>query len=204
MNFEMIQLSYPFSSLEPHIDEKTMRVHYTKHYRTYTEKLNSEISKSSGSKYYDIESIMKDISKLSQGIRNNGGGYYNHSLFFSCLSPGGTKISSNFLRKIENEFSCSFGDFKKKFKKDSLDRFGSGWAWLCSSEGGKLFISTTPNQDNPLMDISQKQGIPILGLDLWEHSYYLKYKNQRDLYIDNFWEVVNWEEVESRYNISLV
>ena len=203
MKFEMIQLSYPFSGLEPHIDEETMRIHYSKHYKAYTEKLNEELSKSD-SVYYDIESLMGNISNLSPGIRNNGGGYYNHSLFFSCLSPGGTKISSSFLQKIENQFSCSFGDFKEKFKKESMGRFGSGWTWLCSSDGGKLSICSTPNQDNPLMNIASATSVPILGLDLWEHSYYLKYKNQRDSYIDNFWEVVNWEEVESRYNLSLV
>lgn len=197
MKYEVLPLPYSFSSLEPYIDEETMRVHYNKHYKGYTEKLNQEIEKL-GDEYPTIESLLSDISKLSNGLRNNGGGFYNHTLFFKTMSPGGTVIKDSFKKKIEMDFDCTFEEFKKKFKEESMSRFGSGWCWLCS-DSGALKICSTPNQDNPLMDIHSGNGIPIMGIDLWEHSYYLKYKNRRDDYIESFFNVIDWERVEENY-----
>jgi Fe-Mn family superoxide dismutase len=198
MSFELPKLSYAYDALEPYIDARTMEIHYTKHHGGYTSKLNDAI-KSTELEGKSIEQILANISTASAAVRNNGGGYYNHSLFWSVMSPnGGGKPSGKLLEAIENDFG-SFDEFKKEFSAAAATRFGSGWAWLVKTPDGKLTVSSTPNQDNPLMDIAEIKGKPVLGLDVWEHAYYLKYQNLRPDYIDAFWNIVNWEEVSKRF-----
>jgi Fe-Mn family superoxide dismutase len=198
MSFELPKLSYAYDALEPYIDARTMEIHYTKHHGGYTSKLNDAI-KSTELEGKSIEQILANISTASAAVRNNGGGYYNHSLFWSVMSPnGGGKPSGKLLEAIENDFG-SFDEFKKEFSAAAATRFGSGWAWLVKTPDGKLTVSSTPNQDNPLMDVAEIKGKPVLGLDVWEHAYYLKYQNLRPDYIDAFWNIVNWEEVSKRF-----
>jgi Fe-Mn family superoxide dismutase len=198
MSFELPKLSYAYDALEPYIDARTMEIHYTKHHGGYTSKLNDAI-KSTELEGKSIEQILANISTASAAVRNNGGGYYNHSLFWSVMSPnGGGKPSGKLLKAIENDFG-SFDEFKKEFSAAAATRFGSGWAWLVKKPDGKLTVSSTPNQDNPLMDVAEIKGKPVLGLDVWEHAYYLKYQNLRPDYIDAFWNIVNWEEVSKRF-----
>jgi Fe-Mn family superoxide dismutase len=197
MAFELPKLSYDYNALEPYIDAQTMEIHYTKHHGGYTSKLNAAIegTELAGS---SIEDILKNISKHSVGVRNNGGGFYNHKLFWDVMSPNaGGEPTGDLLNAINKDFG-SFLKFKEIFNNAAATRFGSGWAWLVN-QGGKLVVSSTPNQDNPLMDVAEVKGAPILGLDVWEHAYYLKYQNKRPDYIDAFWNVVNWDQVAKRF-----
>lgn len=197
MAFENPKLSYSYDALEPYIDAKTMEIHHTKHHGGYTKKLNNAIE-GTPLENQSIEEILKEVSKHPTAVRNNGGGYYNHKLFWDIMSPdGGGEPSGKLMDAIKKDFG-SFDKFKEEFNQAAATRFGSGWAWLIN-QNGKLVIASTPNQDNPLMDISEIKGTPILGLDVWEHAYYLKYQNRRPEYIDAFWNVVDWNKVEKRF-----
>ncbi|MDD2277751.1 MAG: superoxide dismutase [Bacteroidales bacterium] len=197
MSFELPKLPYSYDALEPHIDAQTMEIHYTKHHGGYTNNLNKAIENTPLSGL-TIEEILKNISKHSVAIRNNGGGFYNHNLFWSLMSPNaGGKPKGKIADAINAKFG-SFESFKEKFNAAAATRFGSGWAWLID-KNGELEIVSTPNQDNPLMDVVDVKGYPLLALDVWEHAYYLKYQNRRPDYIENFWHVVNWAEVEKRF-----
>jgi Fe-Mn family superoxide dismutase len=196
MAFELPKLPYSFNGLEPHIDARTMEIHYTKHHQAYVTNLNNAIAGTETEKM-SIEDICKNISKQPVPVRNNGGGHFNHSLFWTVLKPNGGGLPSGDLNTAINTAFGSFDAFKTQFAAAGATRFGSGWAWL-SASGGKLSISSTPNQDNPLMDIAEVKGTPILGLDVWEHAYYLHYQNRRPDYIAAFWNLVNWDEVSSR------
>lgn len=197
MLFELPKLSYSYNALEPYIDAATMEIHYTKHHGAYTSNLNAAVTNTTLNGL-PIEDILREVSKHSPAIRNNGGGYYNHNLFWELLSPtGGGEPKGELAKAIERSFG-SFAEFKEKFSSAAASRFGSGWAWLVATPDG-LRVFSTPNQDNPLMDVSEVKGYPILGLDVWEHAYYLKYQNRRSDYIQNFWNVVNWPEAERRF-----
>ena len=199
MAFKLPDLPYPSNALEPHIDKETMEIHHGKHHNAYVTNLNKAIE---GTPMADkpIEELMKGMDMKNNAVRNNGGGHYNHSLFWTIMSPNGTgKPSGAVAQAIEKDFG-SFDAFKEKFEQAATTRFGSGWAWLCVQKGGKLEVCSTPNQDNPLMPDTGCGGTPVLGLDVWEHAYYLKYQNKRPDYIKAFWNVVNWEEVERRYH----
>ncbi len=194
---EFRPLPYGFDALEPHIDARTMEIHYDRHHRGYFNNLSKALE-GTELEGRSIEKILSGISGYSEAIRNNAGGHYNHELFWSVMSPDGGGNPTGLLKEsIDRDFG-SFEEFKKKFSQAALSRFGSGWAWLCVDNNGKLFITSTANQDNPVMDISDKKGVPILGLDVWEHAYYLKYQNQRGSYIEAFWNVINWQEVSNR------
>lgn len=195
------KLPYSYSALERFIDSKTMNIHYTKHYKGYVDKLNDALSKK---KYgdLDLEQIIKKISRFDKTIRNNAGGAFNHALFWKMLSPKPTKLKGELYKKIVSQFG-GFNEFKKEFEKIAKERFGSGWVWLVVTPKNRLKIMSTPNQDNPLMNVVEGGGFPILGLDLWEHAYYLKYQNKRDEYISNFWKVVNWDFVEKLYEMKV-
>lgn len=195
------KLPYGFNDLGSFIDGETMKTHYTKHYKGYVEKLNLELEKIKG-KDLELEEIVKNISKFNAKVKNNGGGAFNHALFWKMLSPKKQLIKDPIKSKIEKDFG-SFEKFKQKFEEESKNRFGSGWVWLILTNSGKLKIVTTANQDNPLMNTEKEKGYPILGIDVWEHAYYLKYKNQRDKYVSNFWRVVNWEFVNDQYTTRL-
>jgi Fe-Mn family superoxide dismutase len=193
------KLPYSYSALKQFIDPETMDFHYNKHYKGYVDKLNDALSKK---KYGDLEleQIIKTISRFDKTIRNNAGGAFNHALFWNMLSPEPKKLKGDLYKKITTEFG-SFVSFKKKFEEIAKERFGSGWVWLVLTGRNTLKIMSTPNQDNPLMNIIEGGGFPLLGLDLWEHAYYLKYKNKRDEYISNFWKVVNWDFVSKLYEM---
>lgn len=195
------KLPYSYSALKSFIDAETMDFHYNKHYKGYVDKLNDALSKK---KYGDLEleQIIKNISRYDKSIRNNAGGAFNHALFWNMLTPKPQKLKGELYNKIVKEFG-SFINFKKKFETVAKDRFGSGWVWLVLTAKNKLKIMSTPNQDNPLMNVIEGGGFPILGLDLWEHAYYLKYQNKRDEYISNFWKVVNWEFVTKLYEMKV-
>ncbi len=197
MAFELPKLAYAYDALEPHFDARTMEIHHSKHHAGYTNNLNAAIEGSDLSGK-TIEDILANISSASAAVRNNGGGFYNHDLFWKVLSPNGGGVpTGEVLQAIEKNFG-SFDAFKDEFSKAAATRFGSGWAWLVKQADDKLVVCSTPNQDNPLMDIAEVKGTPILGLDVWEHAYYLKYQNLRPDYISAFWNVVNWEEVSAR------
>ncbi len=197
MAFKLPDLSYDYNALEPSIDARTMEIHHTKHHAGYTNNLNNAIQDTE-IENMSIEDILKDISKHSAAVRNNGGGFYNHKLFWEIMSPnGGGKPKGELLEAINRDFG-SFETFKDLFNKAAATRFGSGWAWLVQQDN-KLVVSSTPNQDNPLMDIAETKGTPILGLDVWEHAYYLKYQNKRPEYIDAFWNVIDWDQVAKRF-----
>ena len=198
MSFELPKLPYAYDALEPNIDAKTMEIHYTKHHQGYTNNLNAAIE-GTDLEGKSIEDILKNLDMENKAVRNNGGGFYNHSLFWKVMSPkGGGKPSGAVAKAIDDAFG-SFDAFKEKFSNAAKTQFGSGWAWLCVHKGGKLEVSSTPNQDNPLMPNAGCDGTPILGLDVWEHAYYLKYQNKRPDYVGAFWNVINWEEVSARY-----
>jgi len=198
MAFELPKLNYAYDALEPHIDAKTMEIHYSKHHNGYTTKLNNAIEGTELANH-SIEDILKNISTHSTAVRNNGGGFYNHSLFWNVMSPnGGGEPSGELATKINDAFG-SFEKFKEEFSNAAATQFGSGWAWLCV-ENGKLSICSTPNQDNPLMDITECNGTPILGIDVWEHAYYLNYQNRRPDYINAFFNVVDWNKVAENMN----
>lgn len=197
MSFKLIDLPYNYSALEPYIDAKTMEIHYTKHHGGYTNNLNKAIE-GTPLDSMSIEDILTDVSKHSVAVRNNGGGFYNHNLFWSVMGPNAGGAPTGELADAISKHFGSFDAFKEKFSAAAATRFGSGWAWLVK-KGDELVISSTPNQDNPLMDVADVKGTPIFGLDVWEHAYYLKYQNRRPEYVENFWKVVNWDEVARRY-----
>ncbi len=207
MSFNLPDLPYPYDALEPYIDVATMFIHHTKHHAGYTNKLNDSISKYPDLGDKTIEELLGDITSLPSDIqtsvRNNGGGYYNHSLFWKIMSPnGGGEPSGDLMEAITSTFG-SFVEFRKQFSHAANSRFGSGWAWLIVVDGN-LKITSTPNQDNPLMKgLVDDVGIPILGLDVWEHAYYLRYQNRRPAYVENWWNVVNWDEVAKRFKDAL-
>ena len=196
--FELPKLPYDYDALEPHIDARTMEIHHTKHHNGYTTKLNNAID-GTDLAGKSIEDILEDVSKHSTAVRNNGGGFYNHSLFWSVMSPnGGGKPSGDLANAIAEDLG-GFDAFKDQFAAAAGSRFGSGWAWLVVGENGHLAVTSTPNQDNPLMDVADTQGTPILGLDVWEHAYYLNYQNRRPDYVQAFFSVVDWDAVSKRY-----
>jgi len=198
MAFKLPDLSYDYNALEPYIDGRTMEIHHSKHHAAYTANLNKAVEGTSleGS---SIEEIFSGISAHPAAVRNNGGGFYNHNLFWSVMGPnGGGEPTGELLQAITRDFG-SFADFKTQFSTAAATRFGSGWAWLVKKSDGALVVNSTPNQDNPLMDISEVQGTPLLAIDVWEHAYYLKYQNRRPEYIEAFWNVINWEEVTRRF-----
>lgn len=198
MAFTLPALPYAFNALEPHIDARTMEIHHGKHHNAYVTNLNNAIAGTDAEKL-SIEEICKQVSKYSVAIRNNGGGHYNHSLFWTIMAPNaGGKPTGELADAINSTFG-SFDEFKNKFAAAAAGRFGSGWAWLIVDKDGKLQITSTPNQDNPLMDVAEVQGTPILGLDVWEHAYYLNYQNRRPDYIAAWWNVVNWDQVAKLY-----
>lgn len=198
MAFELPKLKYAFDALEPHIDAKTMEIHHDKHHAGYTTKLNKAIE-GTDQEGKTIENILNNLDMKDKAVRNNGGGYYNHNLYWEIMSPkGGGKPTGDLATAIDKKFG-SFDSFKEEFSKAGATQFGSGWAWLCVKDGGELEVCSTANQDNPLMPGIGCGGTPILGMDVWEHAYYLKYQNQRPAYIDAFFNVINWEEVSRRY-----
>lgn len=197
MAFELPKLPYAYDALEPHIDARTMEIHHTKHHQAYITNLNNAIAGTETEKM-SIEDICKNISKHAIAVRNNGGGHFNHSLFWTVLGPNaGGAPKGELAAAIDSAFG-NFDEFKTKFAAAGVTRFGSGWAWLIVGADKKLAITSTPNQDNPLMDVAEVKGTPILGLDVWEHAYYLHYQNRRPDYIAAFWNVVNWDEVARR------
>ena len=195
--FELPALPYAHDALEPYVDKTTMEIHHGKHHAGYVNKLNAAVE-GTPLEGKSLEELLKDVSKHPVAVRNNGGGHFNHSLFWTVMKKGGGGQPSGDLSNAINSTFNSFDEFKKQFSNAAATRFGSGWAWLIVA-GGKLGITSTPNQDNPLMDVSETKGTPILGLDVWEHAYYLKYQNRRPEYIENWFNVVNWEEVASRF-----
>ena len=199
MAFQLPDLPYGYGDLEKSIDAQTMELHHTKHHNTYVTKLNDAIKDTEWDDK-SIDEIIANISKLPTAVRNNGGGHFNHDMFWKMMSPnGGGKPSGALADDIASSFG-SFDDFVEKFNNAALTRFGSGWAWLIVDGSGKLQVTSTPNQDNPAMDIAEVKGSPILGLDVWEHAYYLRYQNRRPDYVNAFWDVVNWDEVVKRYD----
>jgi Fe-Mn family superoxide dismutase len=197
MAFELPKLPYAYDALEPHIDARTMEIHHTKHHQAYVTNLNNAIAGTETEKL-SIEEICKNISKQVPAVRNNGGGHFNHSLFWTVLGPNaGGAPTGELAAAIDSAFG-NFDTFKTQFAAAGATRFGSGWAWLIVGADKKLAITSTPNQDNPLMDVAEVKGTPILGLDVWEHAYYLNYQNRRPDYIAAFWNVVNWDEVARR------
>jgi Fe-Mn family superoxide dismutase len=197
MAFQLSPLPYASNALEPHIDARTMEIHHDKHHAAYVNNLNAAITGTDAEKL-SLEDILKNVSKYAPAVRNNAGGHYNHTMFWQLMMPGGSSTPSGALGDAINSTFGNYDDFKNKFTTAGTTRFGSGWAWLVAS-GGKLSIGSTPNQDNPLMDASDIKGTPLLGLDVWEHAYYLKYQNRRPDYIAAWWNVVNWDEVAKRY-----
>ncbi len=200
INFQQIPLPYAYNALEPFIDAMTMEIHHTKHAAGYTKNLNDAcVAEKVDVKTTSITSLLASISKYSTKMRNNAGGHYNHELFWQSMQPAPASMPTGSLAKaIEKSFG-TFADFQKAFSEAAKNRFGSGWAWLIINEKKELAICSTANQDNPLMDIAEVKGYPLLGLDVWEHAYYLKYQNKRADYINNWWNLVNWKFVEERY-----
>ncbi len=201
-NYIFPELPYAYDALEPYIDARTMEIHYTKHHRAYYD----NFVKAAGEAKIDhlpLEDIFSGVSAYSPAVRNNGGGYYNHMLFWNVMGPNaGGQPEGKLLKAIIEAFG-SFDKFKADFENAAKTQFGSGWAWLAVDAGGKLFVSQTLNQDNPLMDVASKRGVPILGLDVWEHAYYLKYQNRRAEYVGIFWNVVNWNKVAGLYEAAV-
>jgi Fe-Mn family superoxide dismutase len=197
MSFELPKLDYAYTALEPHIDAKTMEIHHSKHHQAYVTNLNNAIAGTDAEKM-SIEDICKNISKFPMAVRNNGGGHYNHSLFWQIMAPNAGGMPTGDLAKAIETDLGGFDKFKADFTAAGATRFGSGWAWLCVKEG-KLCVCSTPNQDNPLMDIADCKGTPILGMDVWEHAYYLNYQNRRPDYMAAFFNVINWTKVSELY-----
>lgn len=195
--FELPALPYAHDALEPHIDKMTMEIHHSKHHNGYVTKLNGAVD-GTDLAGKSLEELLKNVSKHPTAVRNNGGGHYNHSLFWTVMKKGGGGQPEGDLANAVKDAFGSFDKLKEQFSNAAATRFGSGWAWLVV-QNGKLAVGSTPNQDNPVMDVSELKGTPILGLDVWEHAYYLKYQNKRPEYIENWWNVVNWEEVSKRF-----
>ncbi|EOZ95989.1 Manganese superoxide dismutase [Indibacter alkaliphilus LW1] len=199
--FDQTSLGYDYSALEPHIDAMTMEIHYTKHAAAYANNLGEAASEEGVDVGKPLEEVMMNISKYSTKMRNNGGGHYNHELFWKIMSPnGGGEPSGDLRQAIDGAFG-SYDEFKTQFEDAAKGRFGSGWGWLVLDKDNLLKIGSTPNQDNPLMDVSDFQGIPLMGIDVWEHAYYLNYQNRRPDYVSAFWNIVNWDAVAERYNV---
>jgi Fe-Mn family superoxide dismutase len=201
MTHSLPALPYAFDALEPHIDAQTMQIHHGKHHQAYVDNLNKALA---GTEHENktLEELMANISAYPAAVRNNGGGHYNHSLFWSVLGPNAGGLPTGDLAKAIDEAFGSYDVMKEKMSAAGATRFGSGWAWLLVNDG-KLLISSTPNQDNPLMDVAEVKGKPILGIDVWEHAYYLKYQNKRPDYLIAIWNVVNWDVVSMRYKAAL-
>lgn len=202
MAFELPNLPYAYDALEPHIDARTMEIHHTKHHNGYTTKLNGAVA-GTDLENKDIEDILGGLDMENTAVRNNGGGFYNHNLFWEVMTPSGGGSPKGQLATAIDEAFGSLEGFKDKFSAAAGSRFGSGWAWLCVHPGGKLEICSTPNQDNPLMPGVGCEGWPILGLDVWEHAYYLNYQNRRPDYIAAFFNVINWDKVEEYYTAKM-
>ncbi len=201
-NLTFPELPYAFDALEPHIDAMTMEIHYTRHHRAYFDNLMAAV-KDTEMAGMSFGELLQNISKYPTAVRNNGGGHFNHSLFWKVMSPnGGGKPSGDLAAAIDKEFG-SFEKMQELFNNAAKTRFGSGWAWLSVKADKSLCVCSSPNQDNPLMDVSECKGTPILGLDVWEHAYYLKYQNKRPDYVSAFWNVINWAEVEANYKAAL-
>lgn len=196
--FEQQPLQYAYNALEPSIDATTMDIHYNKHAAAYLKNLKEAATAENVDTKKPVEEVLKNISKYSMKMRNNAGGHYNHELFWKCLSPKATQPSAALAAAINTSFT-SLDEMKKQFNEAAKTRFGSGWAWLSVGADKKLIISSTPNQDNPLMPVAEVKGTPLFGLDVWEHAYYLKYQNKRADYIDAFWKVLNWDFVSERF-----
>ena len=198
MAFELPKLPYAFNALEPHIDARTMEIHYGKHHQAYVTNLNNAIAGTDAEKL-SIDDICRSISKYPAAVRNNGGGHFNHSLFWTIMKENGGGNPSGLLASAITSTFGSFDEFKTKFNAAGATRFGSGWAWLIVGADKKLAITSTPNQDNPLMDIAEIKGTPVLGYDVWEHTYYLNYQNRRPDYMAAWWNTINWDEVGRRF-----
>jgi len=197
--FELPDLPYAYDALEPHIDARTMEIHHSKHHAGYTRKFNAALDEYE-LKGRKIKDLFMEVSNQPPGIRNNGGGFYNHRLFWNSMSPeGGGEPKGDLRKAIEKNFG-SFDKFREQFSAAAATRFGSGWAWLVRKNDGQLAVTSTPNQDNPLMDVVDTKGTPLLAIDVWEHAYYLKYQNRRADYIAAFWNVVNWDNVAEKFN----
>ncbi|MEO5976019.1 MAG: superoxide dismutase [Chryseolinea sp.] len=197
MAFTLPALPYAFNALEPHIDARTMEIHHGKHHNAYVTNLNAAVA-GKPEENMSIEEICKNISKYPAPVRNNGGGHFNHSLFWTIMGPAAGGAPTGAVAEAINGAFGTFDEFKTKFAAAGVGRFGSGWAWMIADGSGKLQITSTPNQDNPLMDVAEVKGTPLLGLDVWEHAYYLNYQNRRPDYITAFWNVINWSEVAKR------
>jgi len=198
MSFQLPTLKYGYDALEPHIDARTMEIHHGKHHAGYTNNLNAAIEGTTD-EGKSIEDILNNLDMNNKAVRNNGGGYYNHRLFWEVMSPNGGGMPSGELANAINDAYGSFDAFKEAFSNAAKTQFGSGWAWLCVHKGGKVDVCSTPNQDNPLMPRVTCRGTPILGLDVWEHAYYLNYQNRRPDYVSAFFNLINWDEVAARY-----
>jgi Fe-Mn family superoxide dismutase len=198
MPFTLSPLPYAHDALEPHIDTLTMQIHHGKHHQAYVDNLNKAIA---GTEHENksIEELVANAGKISVAVRNNGGGHWNHTFFWESLAPNAGGAPKGELASAIDAAFGSFDAFKEKFANAGMTRFGSGWAWLCVNDKKELFISSTPNQDNPLMDVAEVKGTPLLGVDVWEHAYYLKYQNRRADYLGAFWNVISWEKIEARY-----
>ncbi|MFC3416478.1 superoxide dismutase [Algoriphagus hitonicola] len=202
-SFSQTPLNYDFSALEPHIDAMTMEIHFTKHAAAYAKNLNDAIGEENVDTNKPLEDVLATISQYSTKMRNNGGGHYNHELFWQIMTPDAAERPEGDLAAAIDESFGSFDSFAEEFEKAAATRFGSGWAWLVVDSDKKLAIGSTPNQDNPLMDVSDFKGTPLLGLDVWEHAYYLNYQNRRADYISAFWNIVNWNKVAERFSASM-
>ncbi len=197
MAFELVKLGYDYTALEPHIDARTMEIHHGKHHAGYTNNLNAAVA-GTDLEGKSVEELLAGVSGQSAAVRNNGGGFYNHNLYWDVIAPGGSPNPEGVLLDAIKDSFGSVENFRETFVKAALTRFGSGWAWLVLQEKG-LAISSTPNQDNPLMDVAEVQGTPLMGIDVWEHAYYLNYQNRRPDYVNAFWNLVNWDEVARRF-----
>lgn len=200
-DFTLPKLPYAYSALEPHVDAQTMQIHHSRHHQAYVDNLNKALAETNVSGI-SLEDIIKNISKYSAAVRNNGGGHWNHSFFWEILSPAKTSPSGKLLKKINDDFG-SVDKMKEEFNKAAASRFGSGWAWLILRKDGTLKVVSTPNQDNPYMDVVEEKGCPVIGVDVWEHAYYLKYQNKRADYVAAFWNLVNWDQAEKNYTAAL-
>ncbi len=199
MAFTLPDLPYAFDALEPHIDAMTMEIHHDRHHAGYTNKLNAAIE-GTDLEGKSIEDILANVSEHSAGVRNNGGGFYNHALFWSVMSPDGGGDPTGPIAEAINQAFGSYEEFKSAFAAAAGGRFGSGWAWLIKTADGSVAVTSTPNQDNPLMDVADAKGTPLLGIDVWEHAYYLKYQNKRPDYVQAFFNVINWDKVNELFS----
>ncbi len=197
MAFELAKLGYDYTALEPHIDARTMEIHHSMHHAGYTNNLNAAVD-GTNLAGKSIEDILSGVSGQSVAVRNNGGGFFNHNLYWNVIAPGGAPAPEGVLLDAIKDSFETIENFQEVFAKAAVTRFGSGWAWLVL-QNNKLVISSTPNQDNPLMDVAEVQGTPILGIDVWEHAYYLNYQNRRPDYVNAFWNLINWDEVATRF-----